>query len=101
MSNLDPWSIQTAGKGKKLVILSYELLFYIIICMLLDAIKKIEKHTGQKHCTVNHSKEHKTADGIHTNVVEGTNNALKCKLLLLVVSILLIIAYILFSILMC
>ena len=41
--------------------------------------KKIELHTGQKHQKVNHSKEYKTKEGIHTNVVEGNNYALKSK----------------------
>ena len=41
--------------------------------------QKIEDITGKRHRTVNHSVEYKTAEGIHTNVVEGTNNALKCK----------------------
>ena len=51
---------------------------FILFVYNIGIIKKIKKHTGQKHLTVNHSKEYKTADGVHTNVVEGTDYALKC-----------------------
>ena len=58
--------------------------FHLLFCFWLHDLfryntKKIELHTGQKHHKVNHSKEYKTKDGIHTNVIEGNNLALKSK----------------------
>ena len=66
MSTLDPWSYRLLKRIRNCWYSCLLTLFSIVFIFFRYNTKKIEKHTGQKYLTVNHSKEYKTAETAYT-----------------------------------